>query len=126
MAERPNHPIDKVRKLQRGLFIAAKRSPERRFHALFDRIARVTSWWAWKRVKGNGGAAGVDRNPEGDRAARSWEFLRDLQRRLKTGTDQPVRRRHIPKADGKRRPLGIPTVRDRVAQMAAKLVIRPI
>jgi group II intron reverse transcriptase/maturase len=130
MAERPNHPIDKVRKLQRGLFMAAKRSPERRFHALFDRICRGDVLVeAWKRVKGNGGAAGVDGETlKAIEQRGAGEFLRDLQQRLKTGKyrPQPVRRRYIPKADGKQRPLGIPTVRDRVAQMAAKIVIEPV
>jgi group II intron reverse transcriptase/maturase len=130
MAERPNHPIDKVRKLQRSLFVSAKQHSKRRFHALFDRIHRDDVLWeAWKRVKANGGAAGVDGETLSTIEQRGVaEFLTELRDCLRGGKyrPQPVRRRYIPKPDGKQRPLGIPTVRDRVAQMAAKIVIEPI
>lgn len=130
MAERPNHPMEKVRQLQRKLFMAAKRSRGRRFHALFDRIWRGDVLLeAWRRVRANKGAAGIDGETLGDIERRGvGEFLVDLQERLRTRRyhPQPVRRRYIPKPDGKTRPLGIPTVRDRVAQMAAKLVLEPI
>ena len=130
-AETPsNTPIDKVRKLRRRLFVAAKRNPLRRFHALFHQLCRVDVLAeAWERVKGNGGAAGIDGETLSAIERRGVEgFLADLRERLRTGKyrPQPVRRRYIPKADGKTRPLGIPTVRDRVAQMAAKIVIEPI
>ena len=130
MAERPNHPMNKVRELQRKLFVAAKRSRGRRFHALLDRIWRGDVLLeAWRRVRGNKGAAGIDGETLDEIERRGvGEFLRDLQERLRTRRyrPQPVRRRYIPKTDGRTRPLGIPTVRDRVAQMAAKLVLEPI
>jgi len=130
MDESPNNPIDKVRELQRRLFIAAKRQKERRFHALYDRIWRGDVLLeAWKRVRGNKGAAGIDGETlsmiEQQGVAR---FLWELQALLRSGTyrPQPVRRRYIPKPDGRQRPLGIPTIRDRVVQMAAKIVLEPI
>ena len=111
-------PTDKVRQLQRKLFAAAKRSRTRRFHALFDRIYRIDVLMeAWKRVRANHGAAGIDGETiaeiEGSGVA---QFLEDIQRRLRTKKyhPQPVRRRYIDKPDGRKRPLGIPTVRDRV------------
>jgi group II intron reverse transcriptase/maturase len=119
-----------VRQLQRHLWVAAKRSPERRFHALLDRIyRRDVLWEAWRRVKVNRGAAGVDRETL-DRVEQYGveRMLDELHAALRAGTyrPQPVLRRYIPKADGRQRPLGIPTVRDRVAQMAATIVLEPI
>ena len=123
-------PIDNVRQLQRRLWVAAKRSPERRFHALMDRIWRPDILQeAWRRVKRNRGAAGVDaRDARRGRAVRRRALLDELGAALRAGTyrPQPVLRRYIPKADGRQRPLGIPTIRDRVAQMAATLVLEPI
>jgi len=130
-----NHPggresPDKVRQLQRRLWSTAKRQPGRRFHALMDRIYRGDVLWeAWRRVKKNRGAAGVDAMTLADVEQHGVEtFLEDLGARLQAGRYRPsaVRRRYIPKADGGQRPLGIPTVRDRVAQMAATLVLEPI
>jgi len=126
----PNNPTDKVRQLRHELSVAAKRSGTRRFHALYDRVCRGDVLAeAWKRVKVNRGAAGVD----GETLSMIEqggveEFLQDLQHRLQTGRywPQPVRRQYIPKPDGTKRPLGIPTVRDRVVQAAVKLVIEPI
>ena len=131
----PNHPhrrqpMDKVRQLQRRLCAAAKRHPERRFHALYDRIARCDVLAeAWKRVRRNKGAAGVDAQTIAVLEAYGVEkLLGEIHDVLRAGTYRPaaVLRRYIPKADGKKRPLGIPTVRDRVVQMAAKLVLEPI
>jgi group II intron reverse transcriptase/maturase len=122
--------IDKVRQLQRRLWSAAKQQPGRRFHALMDRIyRRDVLWEAWRRVKRNRGAAGVDGQTLAVVEQYGVEcFLEELGAVLRAGTYRPVavRRRYIPKADGKSRPLGIPTVRDRVAQMAATLVLEPI
>jgi RNA-directed DNA polymerase len=121
---------DKVRQLRRRLWVAAKRSPERRFHALMDRIWRDDVLQeAWRRVKTNRGAAGVDAVTLAAVEQHGVErLLQELGAALRTGTyrPQPVLRRYIPKADGRQRPLGIPTVRDRVAQMAATLVLEPI
>jgi RNA-directed DNA polymerase len=132
---RSNHPdgrpsIAKVRKLQRGLWAAAKQSKERRFHALYDRVHRGDVLWeAWERVRVNRGAAGVDRIT----LARVEEYgvgrmLAELQDDLRAGCYRPApaRRVDIPKPSGGKRPLGIPTVRDRVAQQAAKIVLEPI
>ena len=123
-------PRDKVRQLQRQLWAAAKRAPGRRFHALYNHICRGDVLReAWKRVKRNRGAAGVD-----SQSIRSVEqcgvegFLEELGAKLQAGEyrAQVVKRRYIPKTDGRQRPLGIPTIRDRVVQMAAKLVLEPI
>ena len=125
------HPLtDKVRQLQRQLWIAAKRSPERRFHALMDRIWRADILQeAWRRVKRNRGSAGVDRVTLAEIEQSGVEhLLHELGVALRAGTYRPqsVLRRYIPKADGRQRPLGIPTVRDRVVQMATTLVLEPI
>ena len=130
MLETANNPIEKVRQLQRRLWVCAKSSKTRRFHALYDRIYRSDVLWeAWKRVRSNKGAAGVDGTTLRSIEERGeTEFLEGIQAELKAGQycPSPVKRQWIPKADGKQRPLGIPTVRDRVVQMAAKLVIEPI
>lgn len=130
MGESPNNPADKVRELQNKLFMAAKRNRARRFHALHDRIRRSDVLWrAWERVRGNKGAAGVDGVTLKTIEQRGVEqFLLELQDDLRSGKYRPLpsRRRYIPKPGGKERPLGIPTVRDRVAQMAAKIVLEPI
>jgi len=130
MGASPNIPKDKVRELQRSLWMCAKRSRTRRFHALYDRLYRSDVLWeAWRRVRANGGAAGVDEQTLAAIEAQGVAgFLQAIQSTLQAGRYRPlpVRRRYIPKADGKQRPLGIPTVRDRVVQMAAKIVVEPI
>lgn len=130
MAARPNNPEDKVRELQRTLFRCAKRSKTRRFHALYDRICRRDVLReAWERVRSNRGAAGVD-GESIDVIERNGveQWLDAIEAELRAGKyrPSPVRRRYIEKSDGKQRPLGIPTVRDRVVQMATKVVIEPI
>jgi len=134
-ASRPNHPgrrrpSDKVRRLQQKLYGAAKQHRGRRFHALYDRIyRRDVLEEAWERVRANKGAGGVDGVTLPAVEQYGVERLLDeLQGALQAGKYRapPVLRRYIPKADGKLRPLGIPTIKDRIAQMAAKLVLEPI
>jgi RNA-directed DNA polymerase len=120
----------KVRQLQNRLWAAAKQSPGRRFHALYDRIYRSDVLWeAWERVRANRGAAGVD----GLTLAAVEDYgvhrmLDELAEALRAGTYRPapVRRVEIDKSDGSKRPLGIPTVVDRVCQQATKIILEPI
>jgi RNA-directed DNA polymerase len=127
--------LDPVRALQRVLYRSAKQDPERRFHALWDKVTRSDVMWrAWTDVAANRGAPGVDGvsiaqvEAGGVEAVRA--FLDGLAERLRSGTyrPQPLRRVHIPKPGrpGQTRPLGIPTVGDRVVMAAAKIVLEPI
>jgi RNA-directed DNA polymerase len=128
-----NGTQDKVQELQDKLYQAAKLSPTRRFHALYDKVHRRDFLWrAWVNVARNGGAPGVDGvsiahieegGVEGIRA-----FLDGLGSELEDGTYRPlpVRRVTIPKSDGGERNLGVPAIRDRVVQASAKLVLEPI
>jgi RNA-directed DNA polymerase len=122
---------DAIRTLQRKLYAKAKQEPAYRFYALYDKISRedILSH-AWRLVRSNGGSPGIDgiTFEAIERSEGVEGFLRELARDLqeKTYRAQPVRRVMIPKANGSKRPLGIPTIRDRVAQMAVKLVIEPI
>jgi len=125
-----NDPVDKVRGLQRKLYVAAKQSRGRRFHALYDRVLRGDVLReAWKRVRSNRGGAGIDGETLQEIEAYGVErFLEEIQGKLREGRYRPlpVRRRYIAKPDGRQRPLGIPVVRDRVVQQAVKMVIEPI
>lgn len=120
----------KLRKLQRKLYKKAKDEPEFRFYALYDKIYREDILYhGWKLVRANGGAPGVDGvklEEIEERGATLW--LEELREELQAGEYKasPVRRVWIPKPGGGQRPLGIPTVKDRVVQMAMKLVIEPI
>jgi RNA-directed DNA polymerase len=122
---------DRVRELQVKLYLAAKRSPNRRFHALWDRIhRRDVLQRAWQVVRENRGAAGVDRITIAQIEDRGVEaFLDELQVELREQRcrPRPARRVFIPKPGrSERRPLGIPAIKDRVCQTAAKLVLEPI
>jgi RNA-directed DNA polymerase len=119
-----------VQKLQTALHAKAKGSPDCRFHALYDKVYRADVLsHAYACCRANGGAEGVDGQRFEDIEAYGLErWLGELTQELKSRTYHPlsVRRVWIPKPDGKQRPLGIPTVRDRVVQMAAVLVLEPI
>jgi RNA-directed DNA polymerase len=122
---------ESIQKLQTALHAKAKESPEFRFYALYDKVYRKDILaFAYACCKANGGAAGVDHQRFEDIDTYGEErWLDELAQELKNRTYQPlpVRRVYIPKADGKtQRPLGIPAIRDRAAQMAAVLVLEPI
>lgn len=124
------HPLEKSRELQRKLYRAAKKCRDRRFHALYDRVFRPDVLWrAWQEVRANGGSAGIDGvTLEDVERLGVAEFLQSIGADLKARRyrPKPVLRVYIPKPDGRQRPLGIPTVRDRVVQQACKIVIEPI
>ena len=115
-----NHPIDKVRAIQRPLYVAAKQQRQRSFHALYDRIARPdVLQQAWEQVRRNKGAAGIDGEAlEAIEAYGVERMLTELRELLEAGRYRPqaVRSLYIPKPGRpkERRPLGIPRVRDRV------------
>jgi RNA-directed DNA polymerase len=122
--------LPKVQKLQEALHAKAKGAPAFRFYALYDKVYRGDVLWvAYRRCRLNGGAAGIDGQTFEDierYGVQKWlgELAEEL--RTKTYRPRPVRRVYIPKPDGKQRPLGIPTIKDRVAQMAALVVLEPI
>jgi group II intron reverse transcriptase/maturase len=119
-----------VQELQRKLYRKSKAEPDYRFYTLWDKACRKDVLEeAWRRVKANKGAGGIDGETiAAVQAAGVDGFLSKLADDLKTGAyrPMPVRRVWIPKASGGKRPLGIPAVRDRVAQMAVKMVVEPI
>src|SRR5437588_2689719 len=124
--------VDRVRALQRVLYRCAKEDRDRRFHALYDKVARSDVMRrAWGEVRANRGAAGVDGVTIDDVVASGvGDFLDELAAKLRAGTyrPRPLRRVHIPKPGrpGQLRPLGIPCVADRVVMAAAKIVLEPV
>lgn len=123
-------PLERVQDFQRGLYLKAKRKEVKRFYSLYDKVYR----WdilveSWRRVKANKGCAGVDGETiEAIEKMGVREFLKEIQKELKAKTYRPqnIKRVYIPKPNGDKRPLGIATVKDRVVQMAVKIVIEPI
>lgn len=124
--------VDRVRALQRVLYRCAKQDRGRRFHAVFDKVARSDVLErAWGEVRANRGAHGIDGvTIEDVERCGVGDFLDGLTERLRAGTYRPrsLRRVHIPKPGrpGQTRPLGIPTVTDRVVMTATKIVLEPI
>ena len=120
----------KIQDLQRRLWAKAKAEPELRFYALYDKVYRRDILEeAWRRVRENGGSPGVDGESIKAVEERGVEgFLGEIEEELRGGTYRPraVKRTYIPKPDGRKRPLGIPCIRDRVVQQASLIVIEPI
>jgi RNA-directed DNA polymerase len=123
-------PVHNVRKLQKSLQEKAKAEPSYRFYSLWDKVCRLdVLHQAWRQCRKNGGAAGTDGVTFEDIESRGLEpWLGNLQEELRHGTyrPRPLLRVWIPKRNGGERPLGIPAIRDRVAQAAVALVLGPI
>lgn len=130
MNAKANNTIDKVRELQRKLYLGAKINKKRKYHILYDKIYREDILKkAWKQVKENKGKGGIDEIEIKDVKEYGEEkFLKEIQEEIRENryTPKPVKREYIPKKDGNKRPLGIPVIKDRVVQMAAKIMIEPI
>ncbi len=122
--------LESVQKLQQALHAKAKGEPTFRFYTLYDKVHRKdVLWTAWRRCRSNGGAPGVDEQTFEDiEAYVAMKWLEELAESLRTKTYQPqaVRRVYREKPDGTKRPLGIPTIRDRVVQTAVLVVLEPI
>lgn len=121
---------DTVQELQKKLSQKAKSNTDFRFYALYDKVYRIDVLRrAWERVKSNKGASGIDgqtcEDIEGIGIDKYLEGTRQ-ELKLKTYRPQPARRVYIPKPDGTKRPLSIPTIKDRVVQTALKLILEPI
>lgn len=122
--------LETVQKLREALHAKAKGEFKFRFYTLYDKVYRKdVLWTAWRRCRINGGAPGVDGQTFEDiEAYGEAKWLEELAETLRKKTYQPqaVRRVYLPKPDGKQRPLGIPTIRDRVVQTAVLIVLEPI
>jgi RNA-directed DNA polymerase len=122
--------LPKVSELRRKLAEKAKREPKFRFYTLYDRIYRKDVLWsAWRIVRRNDGSPGIDQQTlEEVEQYGADRLIDEIHEMLKSKTylPQPIKRVHIPKEEGKTRPLGIPTVKDRIIQQACLLVLEPI
>jgi RNA-directed DNA polymerase len=122
--------IERIQELQRKLSEKAKANPKFRFYSLYDKVYRMDIMEeAYRRAKSNGGTSGVDGERFEDIEKRGvFEYIAELREELKERRyrPKPVRRVYIPKANGKKRPLGIPTVRDRIVQTAFLMILEPI
>lgn len=119
----------KLQALQRKLYLKAKQNPQYKFYCLYDKVFRMdTLTEAYRRVKANKGAPGVDRLTFQNLEGKEEQFLKEIQQKLQARTYTPtlLRAVSIPKANGKTRTLRIPTINDRVVQMAVTLIINPI
>jgi RNA-directed DNA polymerase len=120
---------EKIREFQRKIYLKAKREPKFRFYQLYDKVwRRDILEHAWNRVCAKKGKPGIDNVSIEQIRRNETQFLDELQKELKEKRYKPqaVLRVHIPKPNGKKRPLGIPTVKDRIVQMAVKIVIEPV
>ena len=133
LKDKPVKPLsgtEKVRSFQRKIYLKAKQEREFRFYVMYDKISlQHFLLEAWKRVKANKGVPGYDKVTFS--AIEEYgvdNYLRELAEELKAETykPQPILRVYVPKANGKMRPLGIPTIRDRIVQMSCKMVIEPV
>ncbi len=131
IAKAKNTPLDKVRVLQRKLYLAAKIDPKRKFGVLYDKVCREDVLRAaYAQVRANKGAPGIDQQSFEiiEKEVGVGAFLNEIREQLiaKRYKPLPVRRVYIPKADGSQRPLGVPVITDRVVQAAVKIVIEPL
>lgn len=130
IADNAINTLERVRNFQNRLYLTAKADRKRKFYAMYDKIYRKDILEeAWTRVKRNGGAGGIDKvSMEDVKAYGEDKLLCEISEELQTEKYRckPVRRTYIPKVDGRKRALGIPTIKDRIVQMAAKIVIEPV
>ena len=126
-----NDTVNKAQELCGKLYLAAKKSKTRRFHALYDKVFRMDFLEeAWKQVNSNKGTAGVDNGTIPDILEKGEHIvlteIHEVLKAKKKYRPKKVKRIYIPKPDGSNRPLGIPTVRDRIIQASAKKIMEPI